>query len=133
MRPQSPTLREGFKVEAVDMRLEKIRFDQLVSLLKAFDLIHFHCSANSVPQNYNSIEEVYESRTVLYTLVISYLYSLFDRRGTNICDLREESSRGSSTRELEDGKESIELAFNGLNFNKPAKTKENDKSAPSAF
>ena len=37
MRPQSPTRREGFRVEAVDMRLEKIRFDQLVSLLKAFD------------------------------------------------------------------------------------------------
>ena len=37
MRPQSPSRREGFRVEAVDLRLEKIRFDQLVSLLKAFD------------------------------------------------------------------------------------------------
>ena len=37
MRPQSPSLREGFRIEAVDLRLEKIRFDQLVSLLKAFD------------------------------------------------------------------------------------------------
>lgn len=37
MRPQSPSRREGFRVEAVDMRLEKIRFDQLVALLKAFD------------------------------------------------------------------------------------------------
>ena len=37
MRPQSPGQREGFKVEAVDLRLEKIRFDQLVSLLKAFE------------------------------------------------------------------------------------------------
>ena len=37
MRPQSPTRREGFRVEAVDLRLEKIRFDQLVLLLKVFD------------------------------------------------------------------------------------------------
>ncbi len=37
MRPQSPTRREGFRVEAVDLRLEKIRFDQLVLLLKLFD------------------------------------------------------------------------------------------------
>ena len=37
MRPQSPTRREGFRVEAVDLRLEKIRFDQLVTLLKKFD------------------------------------------------------------------------------------------------
>ena len=37
MRPQSPTRREGFRVEAVDLRLEKIRYDQLVLLLKAFD------------------------------------------------------------------------------------------------
>jgi general secretion pathway protein M len=36
MRPQSPSRREGFRVEAVDLRLEKIRFDQLVSLLKTF-------------------------------------------------------------------------------------------------
>lgn len=37
MRPQSPTRREGFRVEAVDLRLEKIRFDQLVLLLKVFN------------------------------------------------------------------------------------------------
>jgi hypothetical protein len=37
MRPQSPSQREGFRVEAVDLRLEKIRFDQLVALLKTFD------------------------------------------------------------------------------------------------
>ena len=37
MRPQSPTRREGFRVEAVDLRLEKIRFDQLVLLLKMID------------------------------------------------------------------------------------------------
>jgi general secretion pathway protein M len=38
MRPQSPGRREGFRVEAVDLKLEKIRFDQLVSLLKSFDM-----------------------------------------------------------------------------------------------
>ena len=37
MRPQSASRREGFRVEAVDLKFEKIRFDQLVSLLKAFD------------------------------------------------------------------------------------------------
>lgn len=37
MRLQDATVREGFRVEAVDLRLEKIRFAQLVSLLKAFD------------------------------------------------------------------------------------------------
>lgn len=37
MRLQDANVREGFRVEAVDLRLEKIRFAQLVSLLKAFD------------------------------------------------------------------------------------------------
>lgn len=37
MRPQPPTVREDLREEAVEVRLEKVRLDQLVRLLHAID------------------------------------------------------------------------------------------------
>jgi len=70
-----------------------------------FDLIHFHYSTNSLPRNYKNIEEVCESQTALYILIISYLFSLFDKSGTNISDLNEASLSQSSIYKLEEIKE----------------------------
>ena len=78
------------------------RIKTLSSLLRVFDLIHFHYSTNSLPQNYKSIEEVHESQSTLYILMISYLYSLFDKSGINISDLDEASLSKSSIYKLEE-------------------------------
>jgi hypothetical protein len=81
------------------------RIEELTSLSRVFDLIHFHYSTDSIPQYFKSIEEVYESQTTLYILMLSYLYSLFDKRGINICHLDETSLSKSSIYKLEEIKE----------------------------
>ena len=76
------------------------RIETLTSLLRVFDLIHHHYSNDSPPHNFRSLEEVYESRTSLYILIISYLYSLFDKSGVNIIDIDKASLSQSSRDEL---------------------------------
>ena len=68
----------------------------MVSLLRVFDLIHYHYSTKSIPQNFENVEEVCKSQTTLYILILSYLYSLFDKRGINIIDLHKTSLSHSS-------------------------------------
>ena len=83
------------KNEEVFFVLERIK--TLTSLLRVFDLIHYHYSIRSLPQNFKSVEEVRESQSTLYIIVLSYLYSLFDRTGLDITNL-EKLSLSLSTR-----------------------------------
>ncbi len=76
------------------------RIETLISLFRVFDLIHHHNSTRSLPQNFKSIEDVNKSQTTLYILILSYLYSLFDKSGINIIDLDKASLSQSSRDKL---------------------------------
>lgn len=78
------------------------RIKSLAYLNKVFDLIHHHHSTKNVPYGFMNIEEVHESRTELYVIILSYLYSLFDKTGINIMDLHKESLSQSLKNHLDD-------------------------------
>ncbi len=73
------------------------RIESLISLGKVFDLIHEYYFNKNIPSNFESIDEVYEAQTNLYVILLSYIYSLFDRRGTNILNL-DSTSLNESTK-----------------------------------
>ncbi len=90
------------------------RIETLTSLLRVFDLIHHHYSNDSLPHNFRSLEEVYESQISLPILIISYLYSLFDKRGVNIINIDKASLSQSSRDALNELLELWELLKNPI-------------------
>ena len=63
------------------------RINTLKSIIRVYDLIHYHYENKNIPKKFNSTREVYESQTTLYILILSYLYSFFDKSGINITEI----------------------------------------------
>jgi hypothetical protein len=90
----------------MEQYLEKIilsinRIESLNSLMRVFDLIHFHYSTKSVPQYFQNLDEVYKAQGDLYLIIMSYLFSLFDSKGINIIELSKARISDSAKGELE--------------------------------
>ena len=77
------------------------RIESLNSLMRVFDLIHWHYSARSVPQNFENLDEVCKAQGDLYVIILSYLFSLFDKTGINIVELSKAPISESAKSELE--------------------------------
>lgn len=57
------------------------RIETLNSLMRVFDLIHWHYSTRSVPQNFENLDEVCKAQGDLHVIILSFLFSLFDKTG----------------------------------------------------
>lgn len=67
--------------------LTKLRIEKFISMLKIFDFLHSLLDRDNIPNYFKDKDDLQKSQTTLYGLVISYLFSLFDPKGTDIRNL----------------------------------------------
>jgi hypothetical protein len=79
--------------------ITKLRVERFRSLLKIFDFLHSLLQSDNIPSFFDSKDDFQKSQTNLYVLTISFLFSLFDRKGTNILNLTSIVKR-NNTKEL---------------------------------
>lgn len=59
----------------------KKRIDNFCALLRVFDSLHAYKSNGTLPLNFKCKKDLEHSAGLIYVLILSYLYSLFDKRG----------------------------------------------------
>jgi hypothetical protein len=67
--------------------ISKLRVEKFRSFLKIFDFLHSLLQSDNIPSFFDSKDDFQKSQTNFYVLIISFLFSLFDRKGTNILNL----------------------------------------------
>jgi hypothetical protein len=63
------------------------RIETLNSIGKVFDLIHHHYTKQEVPNAFENLDEAYKAQGDLYVIILSFLFSLFDKSGANVAEL----------------------------------------------
>lgn len=72
----------------------------LNSLMRAFDFIHKNLESDIIPANFKNKTELIETQSNLIIVCYSFVYSLFDKRGINIMNLKEASLSSDLTQIL---------------------------------
>lgn len=81
------TFREIPSKQAELLVTARLRVGKFTSILKIFDFIHSLLELNDVPRYFKDRDDLQKSQNNFYILIISFLFSLFDPKGTDIRNL----------------------------------------------